>query len=228
MEKPIIATTLSGLFIKKEPWEKAHILWYNEREMELKEKGKDISAIIEWRNLLQKDPDEEKKRYFDFVDKVMKELYPYLSEEERTKKARESFFDATLKYIKQNPNVLNKGVIRYFKSIKDKINLALITTNIQSALEKILKASRLEKLFDLIETSTPEEKDIKEIAFDRFIKKYDKPLIYIGSDKKDSFVYCNKNNIPCIFANFENKEEIIGVESAHNLKELKEKLSKLI
>ncbi|MCX6749867.1 MAG: HAD hydrolase-like protein [Candidatus Pacearchaeota archaeon] len=228
MEKPIIATTLSGLFIKSEPWNKAHILWYDEREKEMKEKKADISAIIEWRKLLQENPDEEKKGYFKFVDRVMKELYPYLSEEERTKKARESFFDATLKYIQQNPKVINKDVVRYFKSIKNKYTLALITTNIKPSLERILKIGGLENLFEIIETSNPEEKDAKEAVFDRFIKKYDKPLIYIGSDKKDSFVYCNKNNIPCIFANFENKEEIIGVESAHNLKELKEKLSKLI
>lgn len=227
MEKPILATTLSGLFIKSEPWENAHLIWYDEREKEIKDKGGDTSAIEEWRKLLKEDPEEEKRRYFEFVDKVMKELYPELPEEKRTKKARELFFDATVKYIQQNPNVINKKVIEYFESTKKKYSLAMITTNTKSALEKILKASGLEKLFDIIETSKPEEKDVKNVVFDRFIEKYGNPLIYIGSDKKDSFDYCNEKNIQCIFANLENKKEIQGVNSAHNLDELKETITKL-
>lgn len=64
MEKPIIATTLSGLFVKSEPWDKAHLIWYDEREKELKEQGKDTSPIEEWRKLLKEKPDEEKKKIF--------------------------------------------------------------------------------------------------------------------------------------------------------------------
>jgi len=34
-KKPIIATTLSGLFLKHEPWQKAHILWLENASRQL-------------------------------------------------------------------------------------------------------------------------------------------------------------------------------------------------
>lgn len=213
MEKPIIATTLSGLFIKSEPWEKAHILWY---EKIAKKLGDD--SIKEW---------VEKKDYFKGVDIAMKKLYPNLSEEQRTTKARETFFDSVIEYIKQNPKTKNKKTIKYFESLKDKYELALITTNTSSAIKKILNITGLKNLFDIIETSKPEEKDDKKIVFKRFVEKYKKPVIYIGGSKKDSFDYCKENNIKHIFVNFKNKEVIDNTETIYNLEELKQKISKL-
>ena len=64
MEKPIIATTLSGLFLKKEPWDKAHILWYEKAAEKLKDE-----SVKNW----IKRPD-----YFRGVDEVMQRLYPNL------------------------------------------------------------------------------------------------------------------------------------------------------
>src|SRR3989344_3052077 len=105
MKKPIIATSLKGLFIKTSPWIDAHILWYEEREKEIKSKKLDNSAIKEWRQLLNSNPERERKEYFLYVDRVMEVLYPSLPNGKRTEKARELFFDATIKYIKQNPKV---------------------------------------------------------------------------------------------------------------------------
>ena len=39
--------------------------------------------------------------------------------------------------------------------------------------------------------------------------------------------FLEEKGIPCIFANFEKQAELEGVESAHNIEELKQKLSKL-
>ena len=207
MEKPILATTLSGLFIKQEPWDKAHILWYEKAADKLKD-----NSIKKW----AKKPD-----YFKGVDEVMQRLYPKLPEADRTKKAREMFFNSVLQDIKENPKVKNEQIIKYFESLKKEYQIALITTNTQSALERILSTTGLVGLFDLIETSKPEEKDDKKVVFNRFIKKYGKPILYIGGNKKDSFEYCQENNIPCVFANLENSEEINRIKSIHNLKELK-------
>jgi len=227
MEKPIIAASLKGLFIKSSPWIDAHILWYEEREKEIKTKKLDDSAIKEWRQLLNSDPKEERKKYFRYVDRIMEVLYPNLPSDKRTEKARELFFNATIEYIKQNPEVINKDIINYFQSLKKDYRLALITTNTSQALTSILKASKLEKMFDIIESSKPNEKDDKKAVIDRFIKKYGKPLIYIGGSKKESYDYCKENNIPCIFANFEHEEEIKDTKSVHNLKELKQKINSL-
>ena len=208
--KLIIATTLSGLFLKHEPWNKAHILWLDRAAKQLKD-----PSIMSWANR----PD-----YFNCVDGIMKRLYPDLDEKGRVVKAREMFFESVCEYAQKNPNVRNEEIIKYFSSLKRKYRLALITTNIQSALDKILSVADLRSSFDITETSLPEEKDDKRIVFERFIKKYGKPLVYIGGNRKDSFDYCKENDIPCLFANLEDEEDVAGIESVHNLKELKEKL----
>ncbi len=225
MEKPIITTALKGLFLKSDPWEKAHIIWYEDREKEINEKKLDNSAIKEWRELLESDPEKENKEYFKYVDRVMRVLYPKLPEKEKTKKARELFFDATVKYIKKNTEVKNQEVIDYFNSLKKKYRLALITTNTPLALSSILKVSKLENLFDIIETSLPEEKDDKKAVFDRFIEKNGKPTLYIGNSK-DALLYSKAKAINTLYANLENKEEIKGIKSINNLKELEEELKK--
>jgi len=214
MKKPIIATTLSGLFLKHEPWNKAHILWLERAAKKLKD-----PSIMNWANR----PD-----YFNCVDGIMKRLYPDLNEKNRIIKAREMFFESVCEYVKKNPKVRNEGIIKYFSSLKEEYRLALITTNIQSALEKILSVAHLKDLFDITETSLPEEKDDKRIVFERFIKKYGRPLVYVGGSRKDSFDYCKENNVPCLFTNLEKEKEIAGVESAHNLKEIKKQVSKFL
>lgn len=206
MEKPILATTLSGLFLKQEAWNKAHVLWYRESARKLGD-----NSVLKWI---------DKPDYFKGVDEVMKRLYPELSDSERTKKARKMFFDSVIRYIRENPHVKNEEIIKYFKSLKNKFRLALITTNTQEALNKILSATGLESLFDIIETSGESEKDDKILVFQRFIEKYGKPQVYIGGDRKESFDFCKKQEIKCIYANLEREKEIEGVKSVHNLHEI--------
>lgn len=226
MEKPIIATSLKGLFIKSSPWIDAHILWYKEREKEIKKRKLDNSAIIEWRQLLNSDPEKEKKEYFKYVDKIMEVLYPNLDNGKRTEKARELFFNATIKYIKQNQGVINQEIVDYFQSLKKYYRLALVTTNTPKALKDILKVSKLEKMFDIIEAEEPTKKDVKDVVFDRFRQNYGNPILYIGTGI-EGLQYCKKNNIPCLHANLEGEKDLEGVETAHNLNELKEKISSI-
>ena len=214
MKKPIIATTLSGLFVKHAPWDRAHQLWY-----------KRASRILRDSSLIKRG--KRKEGYFTSVDEIMKRIYPELSEKERTKIAREMYFDIVLKYIKHRPHVKNERVIKYFKSLKSKYKIALITTNTPEAARKILHIAHLDKLFDLVETSPPSEKDDKRKVFDRFIAKHGKPILYMGGNRKDSFEYCREHGIRGIFANFENSKAILGAKSVRNLNELKEIIHKL-
>jgi len=213
MDKPIIATTLSGLFVKSEPWSKAHILWFEEMAEELKD-----DSIKDWISR----PD-----YFKGVDEVMKQLYPDASDEDRTERARESYFNSVLKYIGKNPKVKNPEVIDYFKSLKSHYRIGLITTNTRDAVNRVLKVLDIENLFDFIETSYPGEKDDKAIVFDRFIDEAGKPVVYVGGGRKDSYDYCKDKKIPRIFANFEGGEDLEGVTNVHNLEELKVKIGEL-
>ncbi|MFQ5531575.1 MAG: HAD family hydrolase [Candidatus Nanoarchaeia archaeon] len=213
MEKPIIATTLKGLFVAGEAWDEAHEIWYKDAS----EKLNDLSVM----NWIGRDD------YFKGVDDVMKRLYPNLLEDERTKLARKMYFDSTIKFIEQNPNLKKQQVINYFKSLKDKFQIALVTTNTQEAVDKIIQAADIKDLFDITESSLPTEKDDKVAVFNRFVEKHGKPILYIGSGKKDSYNFCKEKNIPCVFANLENQEDIKGVESVHNLEELKAKIESL-
>jgi hypothetical protein len=158
----------------------------------------------------------------------MQKIYPNMDDEERTKKAREMFFNSVLQYINENPEVKNKEAIDYFSQIKEKFSVALITTNTLQVTNKILSLIDAPDLFDIIETSNLDEKDDKSLVFDRFLKKHGKPRLYIGGDRKDSFDYCKEHDIPSVFANLENQEEIQNVESAHSLDELKIKIESLI
>lgn len=213
MEKKIIATTLSGLFIKKKAWDNAHVLWYENAAKKLND-----NSVLKWINR----PD-----YFTGVDEVMQRIYPTLSEKERTIKARTSFFDSVIKGIENKPELKNNEIINYFMILKKKYKIALITTNTSNAVNQILQSTGLTNLFDIIETSNEEEKDDKILVFKRFIENHGNPIIYLGGDRKDSYDYCKKNNIYCIFANLEQAEEIPGIKSIHNLEELKKELGGL-
>jgi len=207
MPKQIIATTLSGLFIKSEPWDNAHILWFQDASEKLNDQ-----SVNDWAN---------KPDYFKGVDEVMERLYPDLSDKQRTKKARELFFESVCKYIEKHPDVVNQERVDYFKSLKQEYQIALITTNTQQAVNTILSSSNLQDLFDIIETSLPEEKDDKAVVFNRFIRKQGKPIIYIGGGRKDSYDYCAEHNIPRVFANLEGSQDLEGVDNVYDLNELK-------
>jgi phosphoglycolate phosphatase-like HAD superfamily hydrolase len=214
MAKPIIATTLSGLFIKSEPWKKAHILWFERAARELNDVSVKKYASA--------------REYFQYVDKVMERLYPGLPDKERTVKARELFFDAVYEYLSKKPELINKDIIEYFPSLKDNYRLALITTNIKPSLEKILALPDLKGLFDIVEASHIYEKDDKAVVFDRFIEKYGKPKVYIGGDREDSFLYCEKQRIQCVFANLEGAEDVDNVYSAHTFEDLKKRIKMVL
>jgi len=46
MVKPIIATTLSGLFLTSEPWDKAHVHWYEQAAEKLNIKITGLVGVL--------------------------------------------------------------------------------------------------------------------------------------------------------------------------------------
>jgi phosphoglycolate phosphatase-like HAD superfamily hydrolase len=211
--KPIIATSLSGVLIKSEPWKRAHVYWFEQASQELKD-----PSVADYA---------KSEQYFQYVDDIMKRLYPKMSEHERTITARERFFDAVCEYIVHNPQLVNNDVAEYLSSLKQKYRLALITTNTCKSLEKILSLPGLKGLFDIAESSRVDEKDDKAAVFDRFIQKNGKPYLYIGGERKDSYEYCQKNKIQPIFANFEGADDLDNILNVHSLTELKERIERL-
>jgi len=114
----------------------------------------------------------------------------------------------------------NEAVVDYFKELKKTHQLALITTNTKDAIERILKITQLNKLFDIIEFSMSNEKDSNEKVFDRFVKKYGNPSIYVGTDRKGVFDYCKQNQIDFIYVNLEKSSQFQDVGTATSLEEL--------
>jgi len=213
MEKPIIATTVSGLFISNEPWKIAHKLGMEE----LAKLSGDDSVLK-----ATDSPD-----YFKKVESALEKIYPNLTPTERVIKRREIYFGRVLDLIKKNPQFVNKEAIKYFSTHKQNYRIALITTNTKYFLEKVFAQMGI-NLFDVIETSLPEEKDNKRLVFERFLKKYGKPKVYVGGSKSDSYDFCKENNVPCIYANFYGDKDISGVQMAKNLEELEKLLGKIL
>lgn len=206
--KPIIATTLSGLFIKSTPWKKAHELWF---ERMIKETGDD--SFMQWIG---------KDGYFEGVNLAMSKLMPDASKEERVKEARKIYMQEVVDYIKKNRDELvNKEITDFFMSLKDKFTLALITTNTKDFIDEILKITGMEDLFDLVESSLSVEEDDKTAVFERFFEKHGKPVVYFGGERKDTYEYCRDRNIFCVFADLEENEGI-NVRTVHNLEEIKQ------
>jgi len=208
---PIIATTLSGLFIKSEPWKKAHKMWFERMAEEL-----DDPLIKDYAG---------EEDYFKQVDEIMEQAYPKLSEKERTVKARKIYFAQLREYITMHPDVVNKEMVEFFNSLKPCYRLGLITNNTRITTDIILSLTGLQGLFNMSECSELDEKDDKIAVFDRFIKYYGKPKIYIGN-RKQSFEYCRKNKIPFLSINIEGEKDLPGIDTVHDLRSLKEMLEK--
>jgi len=206
--KKIIATTLSGLFIKTAPWKEAHRLWF---ERIVEQTGDE--SFRQW---------VAKTDYFDGVNLAMARIMPDASKEERVREARRMFMQQVLGYIKENrESVVNRDVAEFFRGIRQKYALALVTTNTRDFIDEILSAAGLSDFFDIIEASPSSEEDDKVAVFERFVEKNGKPAVYFGGERKDSYDFCRQKNIFCIFANLEGAKEM-SVRTAHNLDEIKE------
>ncbi len=210
MEKPIIATTLAGLFVQRKPWKEAHKAWF-----EAMAKRLDDPTLLDWI---------PKQDFFPGVLNAMQRLYPTLSEAEWTIKARESFFQAVVHYIRDHPEVRNDAVVSLFKQLKHDYRIALVTTNTKDATSRILDATGLEGLFDLMEPSVTEEQNDKVAVLQRFLDREQKPVLYVGSDRTATYDACKAFGIPALYANLEGDAPIAGVETVTSVHELAERL----
>lgn len=210
MDKPIISMTLAGVLISKEPWKNAHKLWFKDMAARFND-----NSLLEWI---------EREDYFNGVDIIMERLYPDLSEGERTKKARDLYFRYVYRYIMSHIQTVRHDLIDYVKELKNSYRLAIITTNTEIVTFKFLKMLKIENLFDLIICSKDHEKDDKKEVFNRLIKNHENPILYIGSDRKESLDFCKENNIKHLFVDFDTKKE----GSIQTLIELKEKVNEII
>jgi hypothetical protein len=198
MTKLIIATSFAGIIMKSDPWDKAHVVWFEHFAKKLNK-----PEIVEYA---------KKENWFDYVDQVMALAEPKLDGTLRTIVARERYFKIVCDLGCDDPVFENKEIISYLKSIKEKFSIGLITTTPQKIIEKIQGIFKIENLFDFAEYSKLEEKDNKIVIFERFIENNGQPIIYFGSARKEVIGFCKKNKISFVSSIKELKKIINSLE----------------
>jgi phosphoglycolate phosphatase-like HAD superfamily hydrolase len=170
-KKPIIATNIEGLLIENKAFIEPHKVWF-ERAIK---KTKD-NSLKKWIG---------REDYFIGVNEAMEKLMPSASKEERTYQARKWYQRDVVKYIKSHPEVVKKDNAKRFMLLKEKYKLILVTSNTKDYINKILKTSNLEGIYDIIISSKTEQEPDKEELIGELIKKYGKPVYYITGKPED-------------------------------------------
>jgi len=211
MAKPILATNIDGFLINHSAFIEPHKEWF---EKVIKLTGNE--NLRKWIG---------SKDYFKGVDIAMEHVMPNATPEQRTLQARHWYQEAVVKYIEENPEIVNHQLGNWLTSLKEKYTIALITSNTSEYIHQILKAADLNDIYDIIFSSSALDKPDKAKLFKEFSKKYGKPKYYIASRNKEAFEQCLLFGENCIyFAQEEINPEIqeIAHKTINNKKELNE------
>jgi len=196
MEKRILVTNIDSLLIEHEAFIEPHKDCF-ERAIK---KTKD-NSLRKWIG---------REDYFLGVNEAMEKILPHSSKEERTKTARRWYQQDVVKYITSHPEVVKKDIANKLISLKERYKLILLTTNTTDYINKILRASKLDKIYDNIIASKTEEEPNKEKLVNELIEKYGKPEYYLTGKLEDSInKYLEKLEIKVITKKFtKNKVKI--------------------
>jgi len=194
MEKPILATNIDCLLIAHEAFVEPHKAWFKRAIKKTKD-----NSLRKWIGEIN---------YFSGVDEAMEKILPNASKEERTYQARKWYQEDVIKYIKSHPEVVKKNIANKLISLKEKYKLILVTSNATDYINKILKASKLEKIYDYIIASKTEKEPDKEELIEKLINEHGKPKYYLTGKPDDK-----------INATFKKLDiEVIGIEDIDNLR----------
>lgn len=172
MKKPIIATNIDGLLIKHKAFVEPHkAIW---KKLIEKTGNKDLTKWI------------GRKDYFIGVNLAMDAIMPQSSREEKTLQVRKWYQEAVLNYVKENPNCVFRSRVKELKKLKQKYTLALITTNSEDYITKILEAGKLREVYDIVLASKTAQEPKKQELVEEFIRTYGKPAYYLtGKPEKE-------------------------------------------
>ncbi len=166
--KPILAIDLDGALLYPRPFLTAHKEWFKVFSLLL-----DDESISEYAN---------QEKYFEKVDIVMDSYLEGVNREEKTAFARQMYAMVTAAEVTQNDLVIEFA--EFLRSIKNKFQLALITTMPGDGVDPILQKVECEDLFDIVYKSDMHTQPTKKVLFEKLIQEHAKPLFYIGDGDK--------------------------------------------
>jgi len=172
MEKPIIATNIDGLLIESKAFIEPHKAWF---ERAIKKTKND--SLRKWIG---------RENYFLGVNEAMEKILPRTSKEERTRKARKWYQKDVISYIRSHQDVIKKDIAKKLTSLKEKYRLILVTSNTKDYINKIIRSSKLQGIYDNIIASRTEEEPNKEKLIEELMSKYGKPICYLTGKSKDN------------------------------------------
>ena len=185
MQKPILATNLDGFLIDHSAFIEPHRIWFDRAILLTKD-----DSLKKWKG---------HKEYFLGVNEAMKKIMPNAKKEEQTKQARDWYQEDVIHYISMHPETINTKLKKTLEKLKEKFTLALITTNTEEHINKILKTANLKDIYDIIFASKTKEEPNKEKLFQEFKEKHGEPKYYIASRSKEAFEECKKIGSICIY-----------------------------
>ncbi len=178
----LIATSAKNVLIKPEAWDKAHAQWFAKAAEELND-----PSVKEWTS---------RKEYFRGVDEVMRRLEPEATDEERTRHARKRYFDAVVSFVRKHPESVRSDVIEALR--KTGAELAVVTTNTNDALDRLLEAADAEGLYSVEACSLPDEKDDAAAVFERFVAEHGLPDVFVAREESESAKYFREKGVRVI------------------------------
>lgn len=188
MEKSILATNIEDILIKHQAFIETHKDWFKRAIKKTKD-----NSLEKWIG---------REDYFIGVDEAMKMIIPNASKKERISKARRWYQKDVLNYIKSHPEVVKKEIAKKLTLLKEKYILILLTSNTQDYINKIIKNSKLNGIYDGIIASKIEEEPDKNKLIKELINRYGKPKYYLTGKIDDKINnYFNELGIKCIGIN---------------------------
>ena len=165
MEKPVLATNIDGLLIAHEAFVEPHKAWFDRAI----KKTKDYS-LEKWKG---------QENYWPGVVQAMKLMMPEATEEEKNRQARKWYQEDVIKYIREHQKLVNRDIVKKLIKKKSDYRLTLITTSTEDHIDRILKAAKIDGMYDIIIASQTNREPKKLDLFNRLIKEYEKPKYYL-------------------------------------------------
>ncbi len=174
MKKPILATNIDNLLIAHEAFVEPHKAWFDRA---IKKTGN--KSLSKWKGA---------EPYWPGVDEAMKQLMPNASQEKRNAQARTWYQKDVITYIQKHPEVVINPIASKLKKLKGKYRLALITTNTQNYINRILEVANLDGIYDIIVASQTNEEPQKSELVSKIIQEYGIPRYYLSGKPEPKII----------------------------------------